>query len=72
MIIDKNLWFDFCFATENLFTYECFKNDQLRVVVNVYELKDVQFSATMNFGELLMFDEIDIYYNDEIVEWEAV
>jgi hypothetical protein len=32
----------------------------------------VQFSATMNFGELLMFDEIDIYYNGELAEWEAV
>jgi hypothetical protein len=72
MIIDKNWLFTFDSAMANIFTYECDTDEKLVVTVDVYELSDVDFDNTMRFSDLLAFDEIDIYYNGELVEWESL
>jgi hypothetical protein len=72
MIIDKNWLFTFDSAMANIFTYECDTDEKLVVIVDVYELSDVDFDNTMRFSDLLAFDEIDIYYNGELVEWESL
>jgi hypothetical protein len=72
MIIDKNWLFTFSSAMVNLFTYECDRDESLVVTVDVYELSDIDFDNTMSFTDLLAFDEIDIYYNGELVEWESL
>ena len=72
MIIDKNWLFTFSSASANLFTYECDRDENLLVTVDVYELSDIDFDNTMSFTDLLAFDEIDIYYNGELVEWESL
>jgi hypothetical protein len=72
MIIDKNWLFTFDSAMANIFTYECDRDENLLVIVDVYELSDVDFDNTMRFSDLLAFDEIDIYYNGELVEWESL
>jgi hypothetical protein len=72
MIIDKNWLFTFDSAMANIFTYECDTDEKLVVTVDVYELSDVDFDNSMRFSDLLAFDEIDIYYNGELVEWESL
>lgn len=72
MIINKNWQFDFCYATANLFTYECFNDDRLCVIVDVFSLKYVQFDSVMIFEELLAFDQFDVYYDCELIEWAAI
>ncbi len=72
MIIDKNWLFTFDSAMANIFTYECDTDEKLVVTVDVYELSDINFDWSMSFTDLLAFDEIDIYYNGELVEWESL
>jgi hypothetical protein len=72
MIIDKNWLFTFDSAMANIFTYECDTDENLVVTVDVYELSDINFDWSMSFTDLLAFDEIDIYYNGELVEWESL
>ena len=72
MIIDKNWLFTFSCASANLFTYQCDTNEHLVVIVDVYELSDVDFDNTMRFGDLLEFDEFGVCYNGELVEWESL
>ena len=72
MIIDINWLFTFSSASANLFTYECDRDENLVVVVDVYELSDVDFDNAMSFGDLLAFDEVDVYYNNELVKWESL
>ena len=72
MIIDKNWLFTFSSASANLFTYQCDTNEHLVVIVDVYELSDVDFDNTMRFSDLLAFDEFGVCYNGELVEWESL
>lgn len=72
MIIDKNWLFTFDSATANLFTYECDTVENLVVVVDVYELSDIDFDWSMSFKDLLAFDQVDVYYNGELVKWESL
>ncbi len=71
-IIDKDWWFNFTSASANLFTYECDTDENLDVVVDVYELSDVDFDDCMSFGDLIGYDQVDVYYNNELVEWELM
>ena len=72
MKIDKNWQFDFCNAIENIFIYVCSQDDNLRIATNVYELSDIDFDNTMTFEQLVSFDEFDVYYDCELIDWELI
>ena len=72
MNINKNWRFDFCNAIENIFIYVCSRDDNLRIAVNVFELENIDFDNTMTFEQLISFDEFDVYYDCELIEWAAI
>jgi hypothetical protein len=72
MIIDKNWLFSFRSASANLFTYECDRDEDLIVVIDMYEMSDIDLDSTMGFIDLIEYDQLDVYYNCELIKWEAL
>jgi hypothetical protein len=70
--ISKYEQFEFFSALGNFFTFVSTHDDNLKIVVDVYELSDIDFDNYMSFGDLLEYDEIDIYYDGDLITWEAV
>ena len=71
-IIHKDWWFTFKSATGNLFIYECYRDEDLTVTVDIYDLSYVDFDNTMTFRELILFDDVEVYYNFELIDWESI
>lgn len=72
MKIGNDWLFTFKSATGNLFIYECDRDEDLTVTVDIYDLAYIDFDNTMTFRELISFDDVEVYYNFELIDWESI
>ena len=62
--------FEFFSALGNFFTFVSTSDDNLKIVVDVFEMQDIDFDRYHTAGNLMDMDQVDVFYDNEFVEVE--
>lgn len=68
--ISKYSQFEFFSALGNFFTFVSTSDDNLKIVVDVFELQDIDFDRYHTAGNLLKMDQVDVFYENEFIAVE--
>ena len=68
--ISKYEQFEFFSALGNFFTFVSTSDDNLKIVVDVFEMQDIDFDRYHTAGNLMDMDQVDVFYENEFIEVE--
>ncbi|MGJ8660676.1 MAG: hypothetical protein ACSHXL_01435 [Bacteroidota bacterium] len=68
--ISEYLQFEFFSALGNFFTFVSTSDDNLKIVVDVFEMQDIDFDKYHTAGNLLKMDQVDVFYENEFIDVE--
>lgn len=70
--ISKHSHFEFFSALGNFFTFVSTSDDNLKIVVDVFEMQDIDFDRYHTAGDLMNMDQVDVFYENEFTDWELI
>ena len=62
--------FEFFSALGNFFTFVSTSDENLKIVVDVFELQDIDFDRYHTAGNLMKMDQVDVFYENEFIDVE--
>jgi hypothetical protein len=62
--------FEFFSALGNFFTFVSTSDDNLKIVVDVFEMQDIDFDRYHTAGNLMDMDQVDVFYENEFIDVE--
>lgn len=63
---------EFFSALGNFFTFVSTSDDNLKIVVDVFEMNDIDFDRYHTAGNLMKMDQVDVFYDGEFVDLELI
>lgn len=70
--ISKYAQFEFFSALGNFFTFVSTSDEDLKIVVDVFEMQDIDFDRYHTAGNLLEMDQVDVFYDNEYIDFELL
>lgn len=68
--ISRYTEFEFFSALGNFFTFVSINDENLKVVVDVFEMQDIDFDRYHTAAHLMTMDQVDVFYENEFVKVE--
>ena len=68
--ISKYTEFEFFSALGNFFTYVATNDDNLKIVVDVFEINDIDFDKYHTAESLMAMDQVDVFYGNDYEKLE--
>ena len=64
--------FEFFSALGNFFTFVSTSDEDLKIVVDVFEIQDIDFDRYHTAGNLVKMDQVDVFYDNEYIDFELI